>query len=160
MLNTHVRVPRGKLISLSNDDDDGAKTSLKKWIHAVSMFIPLILCRFILSNVGEFFLELCNKGQRQRKVQKARCTCKKKNGCLALFTVLVAVGRCLVFVEPPSFRLVNKISHLESLSSVDSDGSEWNFIPWFVANITHIKLLRRNRKLCPNYPSGELMMML
>ena len=27
-----------------------------------------------------------------------------------------------------AFRL-NKISHLESLSSVDSDGSEWNFIP-------------------------------
>ena len=64
---------------------------------------------------------------------------KKKTGCFALFVVLVAVGRCLFFVEPPSFRLVNKISHLESFSSVDSDGSEWNVIPWFVANIQHKK---------------------
>ena len=60
---------------------------------------------------------------------------QKKPGCFALFVVLVAVGRCLVFVEPPSFRVVNKISHLESLSSVDSDGSEWNFIPGFAPNM-------------------------
>ena len=51
------------------------------------------------------------------------------------FAVLVAVGRCLVFVEPTSAFRLNKISHLESLSSVDSDGSEWNFIPGFVPNM-------------------------
>ena len=100
--------------------------------HAVSIFIALILCRSILLNVGEFFLELCNNGQRQRNVQKARSTCKKR-----LLFCSFRRSRCLVFVEPPSFRLVNKISHLESFSGVDSDGSEWNFIPWFVANIQH-----------------------
>ena len=57
---------------------------------------------------------------------------KEMYKCFALFAVLVAVGRYLGVVEPPSFCLVKKISHLESLSSVDSDGSEWNFIPWFV----------------------------
>ena len=36
--------------------------------------------------------------------------------------------RCSVLVEPPSSRL-NKTSHSESLSSVDSHDSEWNFIP-------------------------------
>ena len=65
---------------------------------------------------------------------------QKKPGCFAInpnlfvFAVLVAVGRCLAFVEPPSFRL-NKIFHLESFSSVDSDGSEWNFIPGFVPSM-------------------------
>ena len=58
---------------------------------------------------------------------KKRDARAKKPGCFALLVVFVVVGRCLVFVEPASFRLVNKISHLESLSSVDSDGSEWNF---------------------------------
>ena len=72
-----------------------------------------------------------------KKCTKSEKHVPKKPGCFALFVVLVAVGRCFVFVEPPSFRLVNKISHLESLSSIDSDGSEWNFIPWFVANIQH-----------------------
>ena len=74
-----------------------------------------------------------------KKCTKSEMHVQKKPGCFALFVVLVAVGRCLVFVEPPSFRVVNKISHLESLSSVDSDGSEWNVIPWFVANIQHKK---------------------
>ena len=42
--------------------------------------------------------------------------------------------RCSVLVEPPSSRL-NKMSHSESLSSVDSDDSEWNFIPGVAPNI-------------------------
>ena len=42
--------------------------------------------------------------------------------------------RCSVLVEPPSSRL-NKMSHSESLSSVDSDDSEWNFIPGVAQNI-------------------------
>ena len=137
MLNTHVRVPRGKLISLSNNDDDGAKTSHKKWIHAVSIFIALILCHSILSNVGELFSGVMQQRPTAKKCTKSEMHVQKKPGCFALFVVLVAVGRCLFFVEPPSFRLVNNISHLESFSSVDSDGSEWNFIPWFVANIQH-----------------------
>ena len=74
-----------------------------------------------------------------KKCTKSEMHVQKKPGCFALFVVLVAVGRCLFFFEPPSFRLVNKISHLESLSSIDSDGSEWNVIPWFVANIQHKK---------------------
>ena len=66
---------------------------------------------------------------------------QKKPGCSAinpnlfLFSAVVAVGRCLVFVEPTSAFRLNKISHLESLSSVDSDGSEQNFIPGFVPNM-------------------------
>ena len=66
---------------------------------------------------------------------------QKKPACFAinpnlfLFSALVAVGRCLVFVEPTSAFRLNKISHLKNLSSVDSDGSEWNFIPGFVPNM-------------------------
>ena len=108
----------------------------------------------------KFFWSYATTANGKEMYKKRDASAKKKNGCFAPFAVLVAVGRCLVFAEPPSFRLVNKISHLESLSSVDSDGSEWNFIPWFVAIITHIKHLRRSRKLGPNYPSGELKMML
>ena len=69
-----------------------------------------------------------------KKCTKATCTRKKKLGCFAinpnlfLFAVLVAVGRCLVFVEPTSAFRLNKISHLENLSSVDSDCSECNFL--------------------------------
>ena len=76
-----------------------------------------------------------------KKCTKATCTCKKSPVVLLLiqtyffFAVLVAVGRCLVFVEPTSAFRLNKISHLESLSSVDSDGPEWNFIPGFVPNM-------------------------
>ena len=42
--------------------------------------------------------------------------------------------RCSVLVKPPSSRL-NKMSHSESLSSVDSDDSEWSFIPGVAPNI-------------------------
>ena len=76
-----------------------------------------------------------------KKCTKSDMHVQKKLGCFAinpnlfLFAVLVAVGRCLVFVEPTSAFRLNKISHLESLSSVDSDGSEWNFIPGFVPNM-------------------------
>ena len=53
--------------------------------------------------------------------------------------------RCSVLVEPPSSRL-NKMSHSESLSSVDSHDSEWNFIPGVAPNI-RAKRLRRSWKL-------------
>ena len=84
-----------------------------------------------------FFWSYATTANSKEMYIKRDARAKKKNGCFALFAVLVAVGRCLAFVEPPSFRLVNKISHLESLSSVDSDGLEWNFVPGFVANIQH-----------------------
>ena len=86
-----------------------------------------------------FFWSYATTANGKEMYKKRDARAKKKPGCFALFVVLVAVGRCLFFFEPPSFRLVNKISHLESLSSVDSDGSEWNVIPWFVANIQHKK---------------------
>ena len=77
-----------------------------------------------------------------KEMYKSDMHVQKKPGCFAInpnlfffFAVLVAVGRCLVFVEPTSAFRLNKISHLESLSSVDSDGSEWNFIPGFVPNM-------------------------
>ena len=41
---------------------------------------------------------------------------------------------CLVLVQPLSSHL-NKMSHTKSLSSVDSDNSEWNVILRFVPNI-------------------------
>ena len=76
-----------------------------------------------------FFWSYATTANGKEMYKKRDARAKKKPGCFAPFAILVAVGRCLVFVEPPSFRLVNKISHLESLSSVHSDGSEWNFIP-------------------------------
>ena len=53
--------------------------------------------------------------------------------------------RSSVFFEPPSSRL-NKMSHSESLSSVDSHDSEWNFIPGVAPNI-RAKRPRRSLKL-------------
>ena len=144
MLSTHVIVPRrvgpDLLGSLAMTTTTGRKRLLKSESTLFLIYMAFILCHSILWNVGECFLELCNNGQRQRNVQKRHARAKKP-GCFAinpnlfLFAVLVAVGRCLVFVEPTSAFRLNKISHLESLSSVDSDGSEWNFIPGFVPNM-------------------------
>ena len=77
-----------------------------------------------------FFWSYATTANGKEMYKKREARAKKK-----LLFCSFRRSRCLVFVEPPSFRLVNKISHLESFSGVDSDGSEWNFIPWFVANI-------------------------
>ena len=76
-----------------------------------------------------------------KEMYKSDMHVQKKPACFAinpnlfLFSALVAVGRCLVFVEPTSAFRLNKISHLKNLSSVDSDCSEWNFIAGFVPNM-------------------------
>ena len=60
--------------------------------------------------------------------------------------------RSSVLVEPPSSRL-NKMSHSESLSSVDSHDSEWNFIPGVAPNI-RAKRPRRSLKLWHKLQQG------
>ena len=62
-----------------------------------------------------------------------------QNYCFANPIQFLCRSRCcrrcsVLLVEPPSSRL-NKMSHSESLSSVDSDDSEWNFIPGVAPNI-------------------------
>ena len=111
MLSTHVRVLRcvgpDSLGSLAMTTTTGRKRLLKSESTLFLIYMAFILCHSILWNVGECFLELCNNGQRRRNVQKRHARAKKP-GCFAinpnlfLFSVLVAVGRCLVFVEPTS----------------------------------------------------------
>ena len=105
-------------------------------LHSSLSFFVVQFCEMLV-NVFWSYATTANG----KEMYKSDMHVQKKPGCFAinpnlfLFAVLVAVGRCLVFVEPTSAFRLNKISHLKNLSSVDSDGSEWNFIPGFVPNM-------------------------
>ena len=166
------------------------RLSLKRGIHAVSIFIALCPCHisYNMSNVSVFFWsyilkectgnsilkkELDNRflvftssikseirnfhiivvQQRQRNEQIS--VMFVQNCCFAHPNLFLCRSHCchccLGSFEPPSSCLKRSLS--ESLSSVDPDDSERNFIPGFVPDIQRLaKLSRRSWKLWPNYP--------
>lgn len=98
-------------------------------------FHLLCLCPPKKVKLGSFISWLCHDDKEMYK--NAGCTCIPivfliQTSYHFFFVILIAA--VLLSLEPLSSHL-NKMSHEKSLSSVDSDKSEWNLILRFVPNI-------------------------